>query len=138
MKELHSSTSSNRFQICYFVLYLFRYYYSSPLVKLYNRLTFVIMASHASLESLSAQHPPPIAHPQGDSNLQRVLLIAIYSWREGICTYRGIGRVGTSRGSSFWFLSRGTEILLRGMPVLGNRAPSGLTALDALLVIYQL
>jgi len=50
--------------------------------------------------------------------------------------------VGTSHGSSgcrFFGspvgLARGTEVLLRGMLVLGNRAP---TALDALLVIYQL
>ena len=42
----------------------------------------------------------------------------------------GIGRVGTSRGSSgcrFFGspvgLARGTEVLLRGMLVLGNRAP---------------
>jgi len=76
-----------------------------------------------------------LRHPQGDFNLQRVLLITIYSW----------GRDRTSRGSSgcrFFGspvgLARGTEVLLRGMLVLGNRAPSGLTALDALLAIYQL
>jgi hypothetical protein len=92
------------------------------------------MASHASSESSSAQHLPPIASPTG--RFQSLTCSSDCDiFMEG-----GIGRVGTSRGSSgcrFFGspvgLARGTEVLL--VLGFGNRAP---TAPDALLVIYQL
>jgi hypothetical protein len=94
------------------------------------------MASHASSESSSAQHLPPIASPTGRFQSLKC------SSDCDIFMEGGIGRVGTSHGSSgcrFFGspvgLARGTEVLLRGMLVLGNRAP---TAPDALFVIYQL